>query len=93
MSALSPGPWRLTQEGKVLDARDKTVANCAVMRADHAVPRAEREANVLAIAALPELLTAARAALDEMCHTTAPRSSFTEAVDALDAALAKATPP
>jgi hypothetical protein len=31
---------------------------------------------------------AAKIALDEMCRTVAPRDSFTDAVDALDAALA-----
>ena len=34
-----------------------------------------------------ELLVAARVALNEMCHTTAPRNSFTDAVDRLDAAI------
>jgi hypothetical protein len=34
-----------------------------------------------------ELLAAARVALSEMCHTTAPRNSFTDAVDRLDAAI------
>lgn len=33
------------------------------------------------------LREAGEAALEEMCNTTAPRDSFTEAVDALDAAL------
>ena len=33
------------------------------------------------------LIAAALTALDEMCRTVAPRNSFTEAVDALDAAL------
>lgn len=40
--------------------------------------------------ALPDLLAAAKLALEEMRHTIAPRSAFTDAVDALDAAIAKA---
>jgi hypothetical protein len=44
----------------------------------------------VAIAAYEEatgLRNAAKLALYEMCHTVAPRNSFTDAVDALDAAL------
>jgi len=52
--------------------------------------RAEAEANARLIAAAPELYEAAVRALEEMCHTTAPRSSFTDAVDTLDAAITKA---
>ncbi len=37
---------------------------------------------------VPEVEKAARSALDEMCRTVAPRNSFTDAADALDAALA-----
>jgi len=37
-----------------------------------------------------ELLAAARLALAEMVTTVAPRNSFTDAVDALDAAITKA---
>jgi len=36
-----------------------------------------------------ELLDAAKAALEEMCHTTAPRTSFTDSVDRLDAAITR----
>lgn len=39
--------------------------------------------------AFPEIVAAAQNALKEMCHTVAPRNSFTDAVDALDAALAR----
>lgn len=39
------------------------------------------------------LLAAARVALDEMCRTNSPRGSFTEAVDALDAAITAAETP
>jgi hypothetical protein len=37
-----------------------------------------------------ELLSAAKDALKEMCNATAPRNSFTDAVDRLDAAIAEA---
>lgn len=40
----------------------------------------------------PQLRAAARRALEEMCNTVAPRDSFTDAVDALDAALAVGEP-
>ena len=40
--------------------------------------------------ALAGLLAAARTALDEMCNTAAPRDSFTNAVDALDASITAA---
>jgi hypothetical protein len=36
---------------------------------------------------IEELLNAARWALREMCMTNAPRNSFTDAVDRLDAAI------
>lgn len=36
-----------------------------------------------------ELLAAAKQALYEMCHAVAPRTSYTDAVDALDAAISK----
>jgi hypothetical protein len=39
------------------------------------------------------LVAAARVALDEMCRTNAPRVSFTDAVNRLDAALAGVKPP
>ncbi len=38
-----------------------------------------------------ELLEATKHALEEMRHTTAPRNSFTDVVDELDAVIAKAT--
>lgn len=37
-----------------------------------------------------EVLEAARQALTEMCYVASPRHSFTDAVDALDAAISKA---
>jgi len=40
-----------------------------------------------------QLLAAARVALKEMCQTVAPRQSFTEAVDTLDAAIMEADKP
>lgn len=38
---------------------------------------------------MDDLFTAARLALEEMRHTVAPRNSFTDAVDALDAAISE----
>ena len=46
-----------------------------------------REAVMAALAEIETLRGAATKALHEMCHTIAPRNSFTDAVDALDAAL------
>lgn len=40
--------------------------------------------------AAPELLAACKAALLQMCLTNSPCNAFTDAVDALDAAIAKA---
>lgn len=37
-----------------------------------------------------ELLAAAKRALAEMCNTVAPRNTFTDSADALDAAITKA---
>lgn len=47
-------------------------------------------ANAGLIVAAPDLLEAAKLALDEMQRTIATRDAFTDAVDALDAAIAKA---
>jgi hypothetical protein len=38
----------------------------------------------------PDLLAVLKLALHEMRHTVAPRSSFTDAVDAIDAAISRA---
>jgi hypothetical protein len=54
------------------------------LRQAYTQPAAPRPAS----AALQDLIAAARTALDEMVQTVAPRNSFTDAVDALDAALA-----
>lgn len=51
-------------------------------------PNAEPQAALFA--ASGDLLAACKAALEEMRHTIAPRNSFTDAVDTLDAAIAKA---
>lgn len=50
----------------------------------------EAKANASLYASAPELLSAAKLALDEMCRTAGPRNSFTDAVDLLDAAISKA---
>lgn len=59
---------------------------------DAVIESNERQlADAMLRAAAPELLEAARLAWQEMCHTTSPRNSFTDALDALDAAITKAT--
>lgn len=50
----------------------------------------EQQANILLLKSAPDLLAAAETAIYEMRHTVAPRNSFTEAVDLLDAAISKA---
>ena len=54
-------------------------------------PRWWIQAHYDAVTQRDELLEAAQKALHEMSNTNAPRSSFTDAVDLLDAAIAKAT--
>lgn len=49
---------------------------------------ADRERRAQPAPGAEALLSAAKIALDEMRHTIAPRDSFTDAVDALDAAIA-----
>ena len=55
------------------------------------IDREQRLANARLIAAAPDLLKAAQDALYEMRHMIAPSNRFTDVVDALDAAIAKAT--
>lgn len=51
----------------------------------------DRDAEIARLSAdAQRLLAAAQVALDEMCRTAAPRDSFTDAVDALDAAIDQA---
>ncbi len=51
---------------------------------------AVRSGDAPAPAVPPDLLAAAKRALHEMCHVVATRNEFTDAVDALDAAISKA---
>src|SRR6185503_10306592 len=56
----------------------------------YSMPR-EWDSNACLIAAAPDLLAAAKVALEQMCRVSAPTASFTDAVDELDAAILKAT--
>jgi hypothetical protein len=67
------------------------VAECRPIPAGHASTWPVVEANARLMATAPDLLAAARFALEEMRHVDAPRQSFTAAVEALDAAITKAT--
>ena len=68
---------------KVMFARRDDVT--AIQRAKGIHPL-EREL-AASQARMERLREAARVALDEMCRTSAPRNSFTDAVDQLDAAI------
>lgn len=98
MSKHTPGPWLVTG-GSFVYALNSYGTNSFWTNIyggsqggykSPATPNEEIEANANLIAAAPDLLEAAILALDEMCNTSAPRSSFTDAVDALDAAIARA---
>lgn len=81
MKALThtPEQWSHVSPDAVAAGSTAQCRNVLAMAlADIAALAAERDA----------LRAAAMVAFDEMCKTTAPRNSFTEAVDALDAALA-----
>ena len=54
---------------------------------DRAIAVCEIEGQQAEADAVRALVAAATLALHEMCNTVAPRNSFTDAVDALDAAL------
>lgn len=60
-----------------------------LLRADigDAIRSYAEEAVRLEREAAKPLIDAAEKALHEMCHTNSPRESFTDAVDALDAAI------
>lgn len=63
-------------------------ANVNSMEGDMEFARlVEEEAVRLEREAAKPLIYAAEKALHEMCHTNSPRESFTDAVDALDAAI------
>lgn len=84
------GPWNLDDGLRTVEGRDawgnwRTI--CSPVRGGS--PE-EADFNARLIAAAPDLLAAAKAAIHEMCRTTAPRTSFTDTVDMLDAAITKA---
>jgi hypothetical protein len=89
----TPGPWRVrmnwqgTFNGSSIWSGGVRVCTLP-LKADK--PYDQKVADAALIAAGPDLLKAAQATLYEMRHTTAPRDSFTDAVDALDAAITKA---
>ncbi len=96
-AAHTPSPWSYDPEdgditsgwmmvAKIYHADDFPLLNAGY----EAQVDTEAEANAHLISAAPDLLAAAKAALREMRNTVAPRASFTEAVDALDAAISKA---
>ena len=70
---------------------DGIEAQYAVMSGEDIAAYAFEADRARLIAAAPEMLEAAQLALHEMCNTTAPRNSFTDAVEALADAIAKAT--
>jgi hypothetical protein len=93
--AHTPGPWHVAPSSAPVRAEGCAIVdgcNGFGVRAAQSVLVAEDDrADLVLIAAAPELLKAAQEALHEMCNTFAPRDSFTDAVDALDAAILKAT--
>jgi hypothetical protein len=86
MSSARP---RFTVDGLLHDAEEfKRVAPDREHHASWFQLLDHPDANL--IAAAPELLAACKAALLQMCLTNSPCNAFTDAVDALDAAIAKA---
>lgn len=96
MTTPTAGNWRIniTIDGSaacVVESEDgRMICECYEDGEPHT---GEDRANARLIAALPQLLNAARFALQEMRTTIAPRNTFTEAVDALDDAITKARQP
>lgn len=97
MSKHTPGPWLIDTEDRDIcvqlpNGEWLNVATIGCM--DHNGTKywfgPESWANACLLRSAPDLLEAAIAALEEMRHTNAPRNSFTDAVDALDAAISKA---
>ncbi len=90
----TPGPWTIPTPSMGFSAihgpNGELIFGLAAGSAEEKRPDDVCDANARLIAAAPELYEAAARALEEMCRTTAPRTSFTDAVDALDAALSKA---
>lgn len=78
------------------EAHDALVSSIAeIDRLDALInnPHTTHFLEAVQLAAAPTLLAACKLALHEMRHTVAPRDSFTDAVDALDAAIARAEGP
>lgn len=96
----TPGPWTLAStfpdiDGYKVKGGSLAFSNVqrviAVVKNQGSRPVVEDSlSDARLIAAAPDLLAAAKKALDEMCRTIAPRNSFTDAVDLLDAAITKA---
>lgn len=96
MSDHTPGPWewwtsnswrRLRHSERGVSTNILMPMVCRDGQPDIDVSAADMKL----IAASPDLLAAARAALNEMVNTVAQRNSFTDAVDLLDAAITKAS--
>jgi hypothetical protein len=95
VSAHSPGTWWVWagQDGSfevwslAPEFADRFII-CSRNPIEHRAQ--ESRANAALIGAASVLLAAAEAALAEMVNTIAPRNSFTDVVDLLDAAIAKA---
>ena len=88
------GPWIIDQE-MIAEKRNEIEVSCLreciwIARVSN-IGSVPGEANAALIASAPALLEAAKKALAEMSLMSAPRNSFTDAVDALDEAIAKAT--
>jgi hypothetical protein len=105
MSKHTPGPWQARQNGKIItidgDVNGSYYYGIAQINArgdcDKGIPskldRANAEFIVRACNSHDDLLEACKTALHEMRNTVAPRDSFTDAVDQLDAAITKAETP
>lgn len=99
MSEFIEGPWEVTYELqkdgtieafeiKASWAKYPFLSACSCCNGTHIDEPSV--ATAILIGAAPDLFEAAIAALEEMRNTTSPRNSFTDAVDALDAAITKA---
>lgn len=90
MSEHTPTPWRYDGDGFYGDGEDAFLwgwDDGGLVGMDQRQADADVKFIVCAVNAHDALVAAAEKALYEMCHTVAPRNSFTDAVDALDAAL------
>jgi hypothetical protein len=89
--AHTKGPWTIGYGGKPEDDYAVIVSPFSPRAICILEPEGYSPDNARLIASAPDLLEAAKKALAEMSLTSAPRNSFTDAVDALDEAIAKAT--